>query len=218
MDSWWDLGENVGHQGENLALYKITCPFCSESGNFTIAHHAEKKKPNESKKLNFDTLKCGNCAGYVLVLWSATSFGGGMHDFRVLPWSLKIDSFPKHWPDTVGRFWMQAHRSITEENWDAAAVMARSALQAALRKQGAKGNSLKNEIENLASQGILPPIITEWSHELRELGNESAHPNPNQPASIPADAKHIVRFLDFFLEYLYNLPNEIKKYRARKIT
>ena len=43
------------------------------------------------------------------------------------------------------------------KNWDAAALMARSALQAALRDHQAQGRSLKQEIDDLASKGILPP-------------------------------------------------------------
>ena len=62
-----------GYEGDSLAAYRITCPFCMERGNFETEHHVEKNKATSSKKLNFDTLKCGNCSGYVMVLWSATS-------------------------------------------------------------------------------------------------------------------------------------------------
>ena len=72
MDSWWQLGEGVGYHGRELAVYQITCPFCIERGNFKTTFHAEKKKPKSEKKLNFDNLKCGNCKGYVMVLWSAS--------------------------------------------------------------------------------------------------------------------------------------------------
>ncbi len=198
-------------------MYKIACPFCLVKGNFSIAFHAEKKKPDSSKALNFDTLECGNCKGYVMVLWSAAdSYGTDIHDYRVLPWPLQIDSYPKHWPEDVGRYWLQARRNLKDENWDAAALMARSALQAALRDNKAQGNYLKAEIEDLASKGILPPLIKDWSNHVRELGNESAHPKPGQPATAPKDAKDIVRFLDFLLEYLYTLPRQIEEYRSRK--
>ena len=60
MDSWWRLGEGFGYSGEDLAVYQITCPFCMERGNLETEFHAEKKKPNSDKKLNFDALKCGN--------------------------------------------------------------------------------------------------------------------------------------------------------------
>ena len=75
MDSWWSLGEGRGYHGDELAVYQITCPFCMQSGNFKVAHHAEKKHHRDRKVLNFDTLECENCKGYVMVLWSASSMG-----------------------------------------------------------------------------------------------------------------------------------------------
>lgn len=214
-NNWWQLGEGSGYHGDTLAVYQITCPFCLESGNFKTAFHAEKRKPNGRKQLNFDTLECGNCKGYVMVLWSASE-GRGLHGYKVLPWPLELENHPDHWPKTIGRFWLQAHRSLKGENWDAAAVMARSALQTALRDKKAKGASLKLEIDDLASQGILPPIIKEWSNEVRELGNDSAHPRPDQDATDRQDARDIVEFLDFLLEYLYDLPHRIDIYRNRR--
>jgi len=217
MDSWWQLGEGVGSRGRELAVYQITCPFCMERGNFKTTFHAEKKKPNSEKKLNFDTLECGNCKGYVMVLWSASEFGGreGLHNYEVLPWPLQFDAYPEHWPEAVGRFWLQAKRNVRDENWDAAAVMARSALQIALRDHTATGNTLKQEINDLAAKGALPPIMKKWSNNVRELGNESAHPKPSQSPTSPQDARDVVGFLDFCLEYLYTLPHQIKEYRGR---
>lgn len=216
INSWWDLGEWSGHSGNKLALYQITCPFCMERGNFDVEHHTAKKKPNGSKVLNFDTLKCGNCAGYVMVLWSVSSDHSDHHDYRALPWPLKLETFPEHWPEPVGRFWLQAHRNLRDQNWDASTVMARSALQAALRQHNAVGANLKQEIDNLASSGVLPPLMKDWAHNVRELGNESAHPQPSQAPATPQDSRDIVQFLDFLLEYLYDLPHRIKSYRERK--
>ena len=212
MESWWDLGEWHGFDGTELALYRITCPFCMERGNFKVAHHAEKKKPNGTKKLNFDTLQCGSCSSFVMCLWSA---GDRLHNYEVLPWPMKFEKYPEHWPEAIGRFWLQAKRSLSEENWDAAAVMARSSLQSALRDQKASGANLKQEIQDLAAKGLLPPIMKEWSDNVRELGNDSAHPKPGQPPTDPRDARDIVRFLDFLLECLYTLPHRIAEYRKR---
>src|SRR5690606_11354154 len=160
-------------------------------------HQASKAKPNGRKVLFFTTLKCGNCAGYVMVLWSPESSGSAIHDFRVLPAPQRIEKAPDIWPDDVGRFRVQAHRTLPAETWDAAAVMARSALQLAIRQQGAAGSNLKQEIDDLARKGLIPPVMKEWAHELRELGNESAHPRPNQPPTAARDAKDIVRFMDY---------------------
>jgi hypothetical protein len=140
-----------------------------------------------------------------------------MHDRKVVPWPIGgPSSHPKHWPDEVGRFWLQAHRNLRDSNFDAACVMARSALQVALRHHEAKGSNLKQEIADLGAKGLLPPIIREWADNVRELGNDSAHPKPGQAAANRSDANDIVNFLDFLLEYLFDLPQRIKAYRERK--
>lgn len=217
ISSWWELAEWAGQSGGQLNLRNIECPFCFERGNFSLSHHAEKKKPNSDKKLNFDTYKCENCAGYVLVFWTASEFGyDKMHDYRVIPFPLKINQAPEHWPGDVQRFWLQSRRNLQDENWDAASLMARSALQVALRDNNAIGKNLKQEIDDLANKGILPPIMKDWSNNIRELGNDSAHPIPGQPATTRADAKDVVQFLDFLLEYLYTLPKNISDYRKRR--
>lgn len=217
MDSWWQLGEWTGFQGGSLATYRITCPFCLEKGNFNTESHLVKKKPNSDKRLNFDTLKCGNCSGYVMVLWSASEYAphGGLHDYKVLPWPLRIEKHPDHWPATMGRFWLQAKRNLADENWDAAVVMARAALQSALRDHGASGGTLMQEIDGLAKNGTLPPIMSTWSHEVRQLGNTAAHPDPGQEPVSGQDARDLLSFLDFFLECVYSLPYRIQQYRQR---
>ncbi|MBT9137327.1 MAG: hypothetical protein DDT34_02417 [Firmicutes bacterium] len=213
MDSWWGLGDGSGFSGGKLALYKITCPFCMESGNFSTEFHAEKKQPNGSKVLNFDTLKCGSCASFVQVVWSGDR---DIHDFKVQPWPLKYEKAPDHFPEDVGRYWLQAKKSLVDRNYDAAAVMTRSAIQLALRAHKAIGSNLKQEIDDLASKGMLPPLMQEWAHNVRELGNDSAHPKPDQTPTTPKDATDIGKFMDFLFEYLYGLPKRIKDFRDRK--
>jgi len=64
MNSWWSLGEHSGYDGNELALYRITCPFCMERGNFELVFRESKKKPNGDKELYFDTYKCGSCSSF----------------------------------------------------------------------------------------------------------------------------------------------------------
>jgi hypothetical protein len=218
VKSWWDLGEGTGYFGSEPWLHEITCAFCMERGKFSLEHRATKKKPNSRKALNFDTLKCANCAGYVMILWSASEHGGDHHDYRVLPWPIRVEKYPKHWPEPLGRYWVQTHRSAKDENWDAALVMARSTLQFALRQHGAEGKTLKQEVDHLASQGVLPPHMKDWAHELRVIANESAHPETEASPADPQDVRDVIAFVDFLLQYLYDLPHSIKQYRERKST
>lgn len=214
MSSWWDLGENVGYRGSELALYQIKCAFCLQDGHFETVHHVEKQRPDRrDKKLNYDTLRCTNCGNFMMVFWAGSR---DTHDYRIVPWPRQTLRFPEYWPPEVGRFWLQAKRSLEGNNLDAAAVMARSALQVAVRLNGATGNNLKQEIDSLGVKGLLPPVMIEWSHEVRELGNDSAHPDSGNAGPSARDATDIVEFLTTMLTFLYQLPHEISRYRARK--
>jgi hypothetical protein len=145
--------------------------------------------------LNFDVYECGNCAGYVHVLWSAAEGAPfrSLHACEVLPWPLT--GKPKasgNWPAAVQRFWVQARQSADSEIWDGASVMARSAMQAAFRDLGAVGRTLKDEVDDLSGKGLLPPEMN------------------------PQDTRDALEFLDQLLNYLYELPAAIQQYRRRR--
>lgn len=216
MESWWQLGEVSGFDGNQMQVWRITCAFCGEQGNFGLAFHGEKKKPNSSKRLNFDVYQCKNCMGFVHVVWSAAEYSNGLYAYTVMPRPIGHAEPSENWPEAVQRYWSQAKGSLKGENWDAAVLMARSALQFAMRDKGATGGNLKAEIRDLASKKILHPIMEDWSTEVRELGNDSAHPDPSAAAIEPQDARDVVQFLDFLLGYLYDLPKQISDYRARR--
>jgi hypothetical protein len=227
MHSWWQLGEGYGQLGNQLALYQIQCAFCDEKGNWSLEHREEKKQPNTDKVLFFDTYKCGSCAGFVMVLWSSSEdfrravyTNRSLHDYYVLPWPLEIGDGSENWPAAVRRMWKQAHNALAGSNYDSAAIMARSALQAVTRHQKAVGANLYQEIEDLASKGVLPPVIKEWSHEVRELGNPVAHPEVSDDAdddhpTDPKDAADILEFMDYLLKYIYDIPAQVDEYRKR---
>jgi len=208
---WWSLGENSGYEGDELSLFRIECGFCGEQGNWELAHHLERN--NKKKKLNYDIYKCITCGNLTMVFWSG---GGRLHDYKQVPWPLNSTRWPEHWPDEIGRYWLQAQRSIESENWDAAALMARSSLQLLLRHENAEGGNLMKEIDDLAKKGFIPPIVKEWAHELRVLGNEAAHPLPGAKGITEKDARQMVRFLGVVLTLLQDLPADIKKYRGEK--
>jgi hypothetical protein len=51
---------------------------------------------------------------------------------------------------------------------------------------------------------------------VRLLGNDATHPDGGDQGTTTADAQDIVAFLDYLLEYLYDLPKAIEDYRARR--
>jgi hypothetical protein len=116
----------------------------------------------------------------------------------------------------VGRYWVEARRSIEGKNWTAAALMARSAIQLVARSSGAEGVNIKAEIDDLAAKGVLLPIMREWAHEVRLIANEGTHPKPGTAGTDEKDAKDVVEFLSFLMSVMYDLPKQIEDYRKRK--
>ena len=214
--SWWDIGEGSGYRSYDgdLPLRNVTCGFCGEEGRFGYHNRSFKDNPTGTKTLHYDVLVCQQCGNLTSVFWGAGS--SGLIGIEQIPWLRKTTRWPKHWPDDVGRYWMQAKRSVEASNYDAAALMARSAVQLVLRYKGAKGNSLYNEIEDLGTKGLLPPIMIEWAHEVRELGNDNAHPTPGASGTTNKDASAVVEYLNMLLRVVYDLPHQIEEHRVRK--
>jgi len=94
--------------------------------------------------------------------------------------------------------------------------MARSAIQLVARSHNAKGKNLKEEIDDLAAQGLISPIMKEWAHEVRVPANEGTHPQPGTKGTTEKDATDVVEFLSFLMTVMYNLPHQIEEYASEK--
>ncbi|SEH78578.1 protein of unknown function [Rhizobium tibeticum] len=212
--SWWEIGEGSGYSSYNgdLRADLVECAFCGESGKFQFEGRLTRKNA-AGKVLHYDTLKCEQCGNLTSVFWGQGD--SGLQGIHQVPWPRKTTKWPRHWPDDVGRYWLQARRSLEASNWDAAALMARSAVQLTLRHQGAVGKNLYDEINDLGSKGLLPPVMLEWAHEVRVLGNDNAHPTPGSTATTAQDASAVVEYLGMLLKVVFDLPHQITEHRGK---
>jgi hypothetical protein len=154
----------------------------------------------------------------MFAFWSASSgrSRNGVHSYQVLPWHRSTTDHPQNWPPDVGRYWVEARRSIEGKNWTAAALMARSAVQLVARSHSATGKNLKEEIDDLAVKGLILPSMKDFAHEVRVLANEGTHPQPGTTGTDEKDAKDVVEFLGLLMTTMYDLPKQIEEYRKRK--
>jgi hypothetical protein len=213
--SWWEIGDGSGYPAYNgeLRIDLVDCGFCGESGRFRFEGRLNKENAT-GKVLHYDTLRCEQCGNLTSVFWGIGN--SGLQRIHQVPWLRKTTRWPKHWPDDVGRYWLQAKRSIEASNWDAAALMARSAIQLTLRYKEATGKNLNEEINDLGAKSLLPPIMVQWAHEVRLLGNDNAHPTPGAIGTAPEDASAVVEFLSMLLKIVFDLPHQISEHRERK--
>jgi len=121
---------------------------------------------------------------------------------------------PEEYPEVVRENYAEALRSLNGNNPKAAVIMARSALQAATRQHGAKGANLKQEIEYLVDNHVIPKALKDWAHELRDGGNLVGHPEPDKPIGM-ADAEELVALAESLFEYLYVIPKQLERRRER---
>ena len=83
-----------------------------------------------------------------------------------------------------------------------------------MREQGAKGKTLKSEIDALASNHAIPEALKVWAHELRDGGNLVAHPEPDKTVETQ-DAEELIALAESLFEYLYVVPKEVERRRER---
>jgi len=91
--------------------------------------------------------------------------------------------------------------------------MYRRAMETAigLQYQQITGKNLKEKIDRLESQHIIPAAMKDWAHEIRSIGNDGAH---EISGVTRADAEAAQAFTTAFLQYCISLPEEIKQRRA----
>ncbi len=211
--SWWNLLAFPTGKGQEFDASLLVCSFCDSKGHFNLAFRLPCLARSSLRGMFFDVWKCANCGNGMFVMWSGT---GVVYGHRAFPPAKPQPRAEPCWPEEVGRSYVQAEKALESESWDAAATMARRAVQAATRQLGAKPGNLRDEIDDLAEKGVLPDVLAEWAHEVRELGNVGAHPGPRDAPVSPEDAQDVVKFTVAFLLYAYTLPDQVKQYRERR--
>ncbi len=119
------------------------------------------------------------CGSPSLVFFDATYYprwGGEprLEQFGVLPRGTA--QAMDHLPDPIERDRLEAWRCYFGGGIRAAVIMARAAVQRAVRHREAEGGDLRSEIDDLATKRKITEELKAWAHEVRLAGNDAAHP------------------------------------------
>jgi hypothetical protein len=120
---------------------------------------------------------------------------------------------PENLPPIVERAFLQAERNIaTPGNEEAAGIMYRRALEVGLKVIAPDlEGTLYQRIKRLADDHRLTPALSDWAHEIRLLGNISAH---DESAPTGSELAALRSFADLVLRYLFTLPAMLEMRRA----
>jgi hypothetical protein len=119
-------------------------------------------------------------------------------------------------PDDIQSDRREACSCFYGGDYRAAVIMARAAIQRAVRVMGAESAGLKAEINDLAQRRVLTQSLQEWAHEVRIAGDDAAHPE-DLGAITQDEAEESLRFMEEFLKHGIAVPaaREARK-RARQ--
>jgi hypothetical protein len=113
----------------------------------------------------------------------------------------------------VGADRNDAWRAFHVTLFKGSALLARSSLEAAVKKLGATGQGLKAKIKDLADKGSITKDLAAWATEVKITGDEAAH--EMAPLS-EEDAKDGLYFLDAFLDAVYVVPHKHRERTAQR--
>jgi hypothetical protein len=119
-------------------------------------------------------------------------------------------------PNAIKKEYVSA-KNIQLVDSNAFAVLLGRVLEKILIDKKAKGNTLNEKLDNLASSGLVPKTIIEAAHGIRQLRNIGAHA---ELGDLTKDEIPILKdIISIILEYLYFTPDLIKQVseRVRKL-
>lgn len=223
-----------------MAVFVDRCPHCSaENATFHVfgaRPHREQGFNPHGHNESVIAATCGVCQGPICARATETVAGRSFSSFRERVLSL-VSSLatveelnfvlwdfhpadtggrvPDHLPPAVEKSLLQAEKNFASEHCeDAAAIMYRRALEAALKdRYPEQKGTLAARIDKAVANGELPRSIGEWAHEVRLVGNEAAHDEEGVQRVDLADARN---FVDAILRYLFSLPGMVAQRRERR--
>ena len=196
----------------------VTCPYCEAASNFQKVSEAfQHGNRNYAKVYGF--FQCPRCRNAILV--QRPIVGGNAIVWPKPP----TPEIPKNLPENIHDAFLEAERCLINKSFHAAATEARRTLEIVVADLLNKsGENLKNDIKNLENEEnlkedkkdrVLPKAMIEWAHNVRIIGNDSAH-NNTPPQYSEEDSREALEFTRMFLTYAFTLPERIKKTREER--
>ena len=110
---------------------------------------------------------------------------------------------------------VEAKLCFSVNAFKACSVMARRAIQQICLDKGAtKGKDLWEQINELASNGVITKDLKEWADTVRWIGNDGAHINSISVAF--EDAEDILTLAEQFAQILYVTPSIAKEQKKKR--
>ncbi len=165
-------GVSDSQQGYQPIRLRMRCPSCLREGTFDARGQDLILGGVEGSNWITAERLCPNpdCRAHIFVVYDSRS------DTVVVSYPPeRFDFDASGLPGTVKEPLEEAIECHSHQSFKAAALMVRRTLEAVCDDREANGPNLKNRIEALGGQVVLPPRMIEGLQNLRLLGNDAAH-------------------------------------------
>lgn len=111
-------------------------------------------------------------------------------------------------PEKLRRIYQETSTALIADQPVLTGIGVRAILETLCKDKAAQGHNLFNQIDDLVKQGVLTPARAGVLHQIRTLGNQSAHEvEPHTPAQLGL----AMTVLDHLLEEVYVLPQKAQR-------
>ena len=197
-----------------MATLVLTCPHCERDDVNFRSSHSHKQAKNRFLTL----FTCASChAGVVAEINAADSphaYHGNLADssnFELISTypTPKPVEVPRHLPDNLRAFYLQAAELIRLRLYDAAAMMCRKILEMATRLLDPQiAGRLSPRIEKLEQAHLITTEMKEWAQSVSLDSDSKAQ---EDEAIDEASARQLLSFTELFLMHTFTLPGMLKE-------
>jgi hypothetical protein len=194
------------------------CPHCSFRSYFrpVTSAYTEQDGANQQRFWICNAAQCESCKGFVLVVgWKMLQGHQPWRLHDVYPLGKPNDAVASEVPKLIAADFREALRCEWIKSYKAAVTMCRRALQASCVELKAKDASLRDQIDELASNRIITDSLKEMAHEVRLTGNDGAHPGKDGLNDVTDnDARDMIEFSREFFHHVFVVPAKLKARQA----
>ena len=205
-------------------MVSIMCAYCERFSNTTVHWANRTTLPGASVVHLQGVVTCHNCGG--ASLGDATQYpntGGetknvfGNTSGSNFTWYPRTGASPEFAdvPDHIARAAKEAHANESINSHMSAILMARTVVEATAKAKGITTGSLYAKIDALAAQNFIRKDTKEAAHEIRHLGNDTAHGDIDDVPEA-GDVRDVLVLMDEILSEVFQGPARTARLRGRR--
>lgn len=158
-------------------------------------------------------MQCQGCREFILGI--VRRAGNDLFKYQAhFPLGTPDDSVNENVPSNIGLDFSEALRCFWVKAFRASVAMCRRALQSSCDDLQAKGKNLYQQIDDLASKGIITEPLKQLAHQVRLTANKELHESDGLGAIGEADAEAIIAFTREYFHHVYVMPALLKAYES----